>query len=73
MQEMIEKVCSSSQTAASELRSFNGQITGRPRKEIDQPGLLSTIIRVVEASSPADDRRCCKHLQSVTTLDDLNW
>ena len=70
MQEKIEKVCSSNQTAASELRNFNRQITGRPRKEVNQPGLLSTIVRIVEASNAAD-RRCCEHLRSVKTLDNL--
>ena len=69
MQEKMEKVCSPNQTAASELRNFNRQITGQPRKEIDQPGLLSTIVRIVEASSAADDCRRCEHLQSVKTLD----
>ena len=69
MQEKMEKVCSPNQTAASELRNFNQQITGQPRKEIDQPGLLSTIVRIMEASSAADDCRRCEHLQSVKTLD----
>ena len=71
MREKIEKVCSSNQTAASELRKFNRKITGRPRKEVSQPGLLSTIVTIVEASSAADDCRRCEHLQSVKTLDDL--
>ena len=62
MREKIEKVCPSNQTATSELRNFNLQITGRPRKKVDQPGLLSTIVRIVEASSTADDRRRCEHL-----------
>ena len=62
MREKIEKVCSSNQTAASELRDFNRQITGWPRKEIDQPGLLSPIVRIGEASSAADDRCRCEHL-----------
>ena len=71
MREKIEKVCSSNQTAASELRNFNRQITGRPRKEVDQPRLISTIVRIAEASSAADDRHCCEHLRSVKTSDDL--
>ena len=71
MREKIEKVCLSNQTAASELRNFNRQITGRPRKEVNQPGLLSTIVRIVEASSAVDDRRHYEHLRSVKTLYDL--
>ena len=71
MREKIEKVCLCNQTAASELRNFNQKITGRPRKEVDQPGLLSTVVRTVEASSAADDRRRCEHLRSVKILDDL--
>ena len=62
MREKIETACSSNQTAAFELRNFNRQITGQPRKEVDQSGLLSTIVRIVEPSSATDDRRSCEHL-----------
>ena len=61
MREKIEKVCSSNQSAAPQLTKFNQQITGRPRKEVNQPGLLSTIVRIIEASSAADDRRRYEH------------
>ena len=71
MREKIEKVCSSNQSAAPELTNFNQQITGRPRKEVNQPGLLSTIVRIIEASSAADDRRHYEHFRSVETLYDF--
>ena len=71
MREKIEKVCSSNQSAAPEMTNFNQQITGRPRKEVNQPGLLSTIVRIIEASSAADDRRHYEHFRSVETLYDF--
>lgn len=67
MKEKIEKVCSGNDAAASEFRSFNQQTDVRPRKEVDQPKL-----RIVEASSAADDRHRCEHLCSIKTLDDLH-
>ena len=71
MREKIEKVCSENEAAASRIKRFNRTATGRPSKEVDQPELLSTIVRVMEASS-ADDRNRCEHLRSVKTLDDLH-
>ena len=69
----IEKVCSANEAAAaSELKRFNRTANGRPSREVDQPEILSTIVRVVEASSAADDRRRCEHLRSVKTLGDLH-
>ena len=41
-------------------------------KEVHQPELLSTIVRVVEAFSAVDDRRRCEHLLSVKILDDFH-
>ena len=55
MRENLEKVCNENESAASELKRFNRKTTGQPRKEVDQPELLSAIARVVEASSAADD------------------
>ena len=72
MREKLEKMCDDNESAASELKRFNRKTTGRPRKDVDQPELLSAIVRVVEASSAADDRRRCEHLCSVKTLDDLH-
>ena len=58
----IEKVCSENKAAASELQRLNRTATGRPSKEVHQPELLSTIVRVVEASSAVDYLRRCEHL-----------
>ena len=62
MREKIEKVCSENEAAASRVKRFNRTATGRPSKEVDQPELLSTIVRVVEASSAVDYLRRCEHL-----------
>ena len=51
--ERIEKVCAENEATTSELKGFNRKVTGRPRKEVDQPELLSTIVQVVEASTAA--------------------
>ena len=72
MREEIKKVRSENEAAASELKCFNQTATGRPSKVVDQPELLSSIVRVVKASSAADDRPHCEHLRSVKTLDDLH-
>ena len=41
MREKLEKVCNENESAASELKRFNRKTTGQPRKEVDQPELLS--------------------------------
>ena len=41
-------------------------------KEVNQPELLSTILKIVEASLAADDRHRTECLRSVTTLNDLH-
>lgn len=56
MKTKIEKICQENDPISDDLKSFNRQVTGRPRKEADQPELLSTIVKVVEASSAAHDR-----------------
>ena len=53
------------------LTQFNQNLPGRPRFEIDQPELLSTIIKFVQNSSAADERKRTESLRSVSTLDDL--
>ena len=49
--EKLERI--ENEATASELKGFNRKVTGRPRKEVDQPELLSTIVQVVEASTAA--------------------
>ena len=68
----IDDFCSENPAAANDLRSFNRDVTGRPRLEVDQSELLSTIVRIVKASSAADDRRRSECLRSVKTLNDLH-
>ena len=72
LKEGISKVCEENKEAASLLRSFNRKEHGKPRIEYDQPELLSTIIKIVEASSATNDRRRMECLRTVTTLDDLH-
>jgi len=71
LKEAIKTVCNKDPEAAEVLKHHNRGVTGRPRKEVDQPGLLSAILNIVQASSVADDRRRCEALRTVTTLDDL--
>ena len=72
VKEGISKVCEENKEAASLLRSFNRKENGRPRIEYDQPELLSTITKIVQASSATDGRRRMECLRTVTTLDDLH-
>ena len=72
LKEGISKVCEENKEAASLLRLFNRKENGRPQIEYDQPELLSTIAKIVEASSATDDRRRMECLRTVTTLDDLH-
>ena len=69
LRDKIEKAC----PAVSDIfKRHNRQVTGRPRKEVDQPDLLSTIVNIVQATSATDDRRRTETLRSLTTLDDLH-
>ena len=72
LKEGISKVCEENKEAASLLRLFNRKENGRPQIEYDQPELLSTIAKIVEASSATDDRCRMECLRTVTTLDDLH-
>ena len=72
LRDSIEELCTSNEAASNMLKKHNRQISGRPRKEIDQPDLLSTIVTIVQASSATDDRRRTESLHSLTTLDDLH-
>jgi len=68
----IEKLCENNSDAAGVLKSFNRNQVGRPRTEVDQPELLSTIVKLVQNSTAADDRRRTECLRSVSTLDALH-
>ena len=72
MKEVIKKVSEKDEEAAEMFKTFNRKVTGRPRLEVDQPGILSTIIDIVDLNSAADDRRRSEMLRTCVTLDDLN-
>nr|XP_047132591.1 uncharacterized protein LOC124805781 [Hydra vulgaris] len=57
LKESIETVCQNIPEASSALKQFSRNHTGRPRLEVDQPELLSTIIKIVQNLSAADERR----------------
>nr|XP_047135389.1 uncharacterized protein LOC124812593 [Hydra vulgaris] len=69
LKESIETVCQNIPEASSALKQFSRNHTGRPRLEVDQPELLSTIIKIVQNLSAADERRRTECLRSVSTLD----
>ena len=71
LKEGIETVCQNKPEASSALKHFIRNHPRRPRLEIDQPKLLSTIIKIVQNSSAADERRKTECLRSVSTLDNL--
>ncbi|XP_047144174.1 uncharacterized protein LOC124817793 [Hydra vulgaris] len=71
LKESIETVCQNIPEASSALKQFSRNHTGRPRLEVDQPELLSTIIKIVQNLSAADERQRTECLRSVSTLDDL--
>ena len=68
----IEKAFTENQGTSNILQRHNRQATGHPRKEVEQPRLLSVIINIVQASSATDNRRRTETLRSLTTLDDLH-
>ena len=68
---LIQDVCDKDENAAKVLKSVNRDHPGRPRIVEDQPGVLTAILDVLEASSATDDRRRSEIIRSVTTLDDL--
>ena len=72
LKEGIRKFGEENKEAASLFKSFNREEHGKPRIEYDQPELLSTIVKIVEASSATDDRRRMECLRTVTTFDDLH-
>ena len=64
LRDNLNKVCEENPEANKLLKSFN-------RNAFGQPGLLSAIINIVQASSTADERRRSELLRTATTLDDL--
>ena len=71
IKETIRKVSENDKDVASALKSINRGIPGRPRTEVEQPQLLSTIFDIVQASSSADEKCRSETIRSASTLDDL--
>ena len=72
LKESIRVVSEKHQDAAEIFRSLSRDALGRPRLEVDQPNLLTTIVDIVQSSSASTDRRRCEMLRTVTPLDDWN-
>ena len=72
LKESIRAISEKHQDAAEVFRSLSRDVVGRPRLDVDQPYLLSTIVDIVQSSSASADRRRSEMLRTITTLDDLN-
>jgi hypothetical protein len=72
LKETIQIISEKDEESGNLLKTFNRKVKGRPRLEVDQPGILSTIIDIVDLNSAADDRRRSEILRTCVTLDDLN-
>ena len=66
--EVVKEICENNEEVAEKLKSFNRESVGRPRIEVDQPGLLSAILDLVQAQSASDDKRRTERLRSIQTL-----
>ena len=69
--ETIKKISEKDEETGEMLKSFNRKVKGRPRVEVDQPALLSTIVDIVELDSATDARRRSEMLRTIITLNDL--
>ena len=72
LKETIQIISEKDEESGNLLKTFNRKVKGRPRLEVDQPGILGTIIDIVDLNSAADDRRRSEMLRTCVTLDDLN-
>ena len=72
LKEGIRAISGKHQDAAEAFRPLSQDALGRPRLDVDQPYLLSTIVDIVQSSSASADRRISEMLRNITTLDDLN-
>ena len=69
--ETLSKVCKENPNIAKNFKSFTRGNTGLPRLEHDQQDLMAPIIKLVQSSSTAAERRRTECMRTVTTLDDL--
>ena len=67
----IRELCETDEKAAKILKTVNRKVEGRPRLEVDQPGILSAIVDIVHGTSAADNRRRTPMLRTITTCSDL--
>ena len=58
--------------AADELKHCRRGKVGRPRIKEDKPGLLETILALVQSSSATDDRKRSEMIRTVKSLSDLH-
>ena len=72
LKETIQLISEKDEESGNLLKTFNRKVKGRPRLEVDQPGILGTIIDIVDLNSAADDRRRSEMLRTCVTLDNLN-
>jgi hypothetical protein len=71
LKDTIQKVSEKDEEIGKMFKSFNRKVTGRPKIEIDQPGLIATILDIVTGNSAAEARRRCEILRTCFTLTDL--
>ena len=71
LKDTIQKASEKDEEIGEMFRSFNRKVTGRPKIEIDQPGLIATIVDIVTGNSAAEARRRCEILRTCFTLTDL--
>lgn len=67
----MNEVCEENPNIAQRFKSFTREERGRPSLEIDQAGILAAIVKIVQTTSTADERRRTECLRTITTLDDL--
>ena len=71
LKEGIKKACRDNAAAADITKGVNGNPPGIPHIEVEQTFSLSTITKIVQSSTVADDNRRTGCLHSVKNLDDL--
>ena len=71
LKDTIQKVSEQDEKIGEMFKSFNKKVTGRPKIEIDQPGLIATILDIITGNSAAEAKRRCEILRTCYTLTDL--
>lgn len=68
----MSKLSQTSEIAAKSLKPFQRESGGRPFLEFDHPGIIDTILDIVQATTATDDHRRSQILRTTRTLDDLH-